>query len=90
MPRYPQTDRLLSSLSQVLRTRGYSVRTEQTYVRWAARFLAHHGHPHPANLGREEVEQFLIWLTESRGSAKTRNQAASALAFLYLWKKIGG
>ncbi|MDP2857805.1 MAG: integron integrase [Bacillota bacterium] len=84
MPRYPQTERLLTDVRRVLRTRGYSVRTEQTYLRWIARFMGRSGHPHPSNLSKEHVEAFLSGLAnEARVSPKTRNQAASALAFLY-------
>ena len=84
MPRYPQTERLLAETRRILRTRGYSGRTEQTYLRWIARFLARSGHPHPSTLSKQHVEAFLSALAnEARVSPKTRNQAASALAFLY-------
>lgn len=84
MPRYPQTERLLARLRRTLRARAYSPRTEQAYVRWAARFLAASGHPHPARLERRHVEAFASRLaTQERLGAKSRNQAMSALAFLY-------
>jgi integron integrase len=83
MPRYPQTEQLIAEVRQILRTRGYSVRTEETYARWAARFLSHAGHPHREALIKEHVERFLTRLTESSVSPKTRNQAASAIAFLF-------
>lgn len=84
MPRYPQTERLVSELRRMLRTRGYSVRTEQAYAGWVKRFLSRSGHRHPAALGKEHVEAYLSFLAnEERVSAKTRNQAASALAFLF-------
>ncbi|HSW29560.1 MAG TPA: integron integrase [Longimicrobiales bacterium] len=83
MARYPQTEQLVAELRQVLRTRGYSARTEDTYARWANRFLSHAGHPHRDTLSREQVERFLTRLSETSVSPKTRNQAASAIAFLF-------
>ncbi|MHB1193844.1 MAG: integron integrase [Longimicrobiales bacterium] len=83
MARYPQTEQLLAELKQILRTRGYSVRTEETYARWVARFLSDADHPHREALGKEHVERFLTRLTESSVAPKTRNQAASAIAFLF-------
>ena len=64
--------------------RHYSRRTEQTYVAWIRRFILFHDRKHPTTMGAREIEAFLSWLaTEQRVSASTRNQALSALLFLY-------
>jgi integron integrase len=64
--------------------RHYSLRTEESYVAWARRFILFHGKRHPADMGVAEVTAFLTHLAVDRGvSAATQNQAKSALLFLY-------
>ena len=41
----------------------HSIRTEKTYVDWNRRFILFHGKKHPLDMGAEEVEQFLTYLT---------------------------
>lgn len=82
--RYDLTQRMLEYTRRMLVTREYSPRTQVTYLQWIKRFMSHLGHPHPRALGRAEVERYLGYLAnERRMSAKTRNQATSALAFLF-------
>jgi len=67
-----------------IRLKHYSIRTEDTYVDWARRFILFHGKRHPRDLGAGEVESFLTHLAvNGRVSASTQNQAKSALLFLY-------
>jgi integron integrase len=76
--------RLLDQVRLAIRTRKYSPRTEKTYVDWTRRFVRFHGYRHPGDLGAAEVNEFLQHLAVEREvSASTRNQAASALIFLY-------
>lgn len=76
--------RLLDRVRQAIRTRHYSPKTEQAYVRWITRFLVFHGKRHPDELGEPEVSAFLTHLATARKvSASTQNQALSALLFLY-------
>lgn len=80
----PAAPKLLDRVRQSIRTRHYSRRTEKAYVGWIRRYIAFHGRRHPAELGVEEVGQFLGALAERRrASASTQNQALSALLFLY-------
>ena len=84
MARHPRTQRLLADTGRLLRTRGYRPRTEQTYLGWIARFMEHHGHPPPETLTGTHLEHYLDRLAnEARAAPRTRNQAASALTFLY-------
>lgn len=79
-----QPPRLLDQLRDALRTRHYSLRTEDAYIRWARRFILFHDKRHPNTMGAEQVVEFLTWLaTEQHVSASTQNQAMSALLFLY-------
>ena len=79
-----QSPKLLDRIRAQLRLRHYSIRTEETYVDWARRFILFHGKRHPRDMGAEEVTAFLSHLASVRHvSASTQNQAKSALLFLY-------
>ncbi|WP_306598947.1 integron integrase [Geothrix sp. 21YS21S-2] len=76
--------KLLDRMRAEIRVRRYSVRTEETYVAWARRFILFHGKRHPAEMGAVEVEAFLSYLASGRGvAAATQNQAKASLLFLY-------
>ncbi len=84
----PQSKRLLEQVSEVLRYKHYSLKTEQAYVYWVRFFVRWSGHGgqlrHPRDMGAAEVAQFLTMLAnERRVSVSTHNQALSALLFLY-------
>jgi integrase len=76
---------LVERMRRELRVRHYSLRTEQSYVQWAERFLAYHGGE--TSLEGDpggRVREFLEHLALGRNvSANTQNQAFSALLFLY-------
>ena len=79
--------KLLERLRIHLRTRHYSIRTEEAYVDWARRFILFHDKRHPQDMGAAEVEAFLSHLAVDRQvSASTQNQAKAAL--LYLYKQV--
>ena len=74
----------LKKLKVEIRRRGYSIRTEQTYESWVARYFAFVGHADPGALGEAEVMAFLQHLAVDRQvTASTQNQALNALVFLY-------
>ena len=76
--------RLLDRMRTLLRTRHYSIRTEQSYVQWAKRYILFHGKRHPSSMGGPEINEFLSHLAvEGNVSASTQNQALSAILFLY-------
>ena len=75
---------LFRQLETVMRTRHYSIRTEQTYSSWVARFLSFHGLKNPDQLKADAIEDFLSYLAQVRNvSASTQNQALNAIVFLY-------
>ncbi|MCZ2407306.1 MAG: integron integrase [Burkholderiales bacterium] len=81
--------KLLESMRIHLRTRHYSIRTEEAYIDWARRFILFHHKRHPRDMGAEEVETFLSHLAVDRQvAASTQNQAKSAI--LYLYKQVLG
>jgi integron integrase len=84
----PQSKRLLEQVSEVIRYKHYSLKTEQAYVYWVRFFVRWCGRGgqmrHPRDMGALEVTQFLTMLAnERRVSVSTHNQALSSLLFLY-------
>jgi site-specific recombinase XerD len=77
--------KLMDQTRQVLRYHHYAYRTEQTYCDWILRFIRFHGgKTHPAEMGKIQIEAFLIHLaTQGKVSASTQRQALNAIIFLY-------
>lgn len=76
--------RLLVRMSDAIRSRHYSLRTEQSYIQWVRRFILFHNKRHPEKMGEKEITSFLTDLAVNRKvAASTQNQALSALLFLY-------
>jgi integron integrase len=76
--------KLLDRVRAALRTRHYSLRTEEAYVGWIRRFVVFHGKRHPGEMGEAEINVFVSHLaTRGRVAASTQTQALSALLFLY-------
>jgi len=76
----------LDALRRASRTREYSGKTERAYEAWVRRLLEFHAGrvSDPADLTAEHARAFLEDLAmEQRLAARTRNQAASALGFLF-------
>lgn len=76
--------KLLDQVSDALRVKHYSFRTEKTYIEWIRRFILFHNKRHPKEMGADEIQAFITYLaTERTVSASTQNQALSAVMFLY-------
>src|SRR3990170_916079 len=79
-----QPPRLLELVSQAIRRKHYSIRTEEAYVNWIKRFILFHHKRHPSQIGVPEIEAFLTDLAVNKKvAASTQNQALSELLFLY-------
>jgi integron integrase len=75
---------LLEVVSEVIRLRHLSYKTEKHYLHWIRRFVRFHGRRHPAQMGEEEIAAFLSHLAIARNcSPSTQNQALNALVFLF-------
>ncbi len=80
----PAKPKFLEQVRTILRTRHYSLRTEEAYLGWIKRFILFHGKRHPQEMGGTEVAAFLNYLAGERAvAAATQNQALNALLFLY-------
>ncbi len=76
--------KLLDQVSEVMRFKHHSLRTEQAYRQWIKRFIFFHGKRHPREMGAAEIRAFLNDLAARQNVAvSTQNQALNALVFLY-------
>ena len=74
----------LNSIRQAMRTQGYSIRTEKTYLYWIKYFIRFHGRQHPSVLSAVHIKAFLSHLANNKNVAiNTQKTALNALAFLY-------
>lgn len=75
---------LLDQVRARIRSRHYSIRTEEAYIRWIREYIIFFDKRHPSTLGASEVSAFVSHLAVDRDvAASTQNQALSALLFLY-------
>jgi integron integrase len=75
---------LIEALTERLRYKHYSLRTEEAYVYWVRSYVRWSGMRHPRDMGAQEMQDFLTMLAAERKVAPaTHRQALSALLFLY-------
>jgi site-specific recombinase XerD len=74
----------LESLRREMRLRGYSLRTEKTYLLWIKKYIYFINKQHPKDTGKAEVVAFLSMLANERHVAvNTQKVALNALVFMY-------
>jgi len=74
----------LNSVGKTLRIKGYSYKTEQTYLYWIKFYIRFHNLTHPKHLGPTHVKAFLEFLTLNRKvPASTQSLALNAIVFVY-------
>ncbi|MDA0311865.1 MAG: site-specific integrase, partial [Gemmatimonadetes bacterium] len=82
MARHTQGARMIEGLRRILRTRGYSPRTEESYLHWTADFWRFHKDPHWRDVTGKHGELYLDHLANDRRLApKTRNLAGTSLVW---------
>ncbi len=75
---------LFESLIKEIRLRAYSIRTEQAYSDWLARFILFSKIKSKNEFTAEKISLFLEYLAINRNVAiSTQNQALNALVFFY-------
>jgi hypothetical protein len=75
--------KLRRRLEEELKLRGYSEVTVRIYVRAVRKFAEFHGRS-PADLGKEEIRAYLLYLmTDKQASRSGIDQAIYALKFFY-------
>lgn len=68
-----QKPKLLDQVRSAIRTRHYSVRTEEACVQWIKRLILFHNKRHPKDMGTPEINAFLSHLAVNTNvAASTR------------------
>lgn len=76
--------KLLELIHTEMRTRHYSVRTEEAYRGWVKRYILFNNKRHPNEMGAEEIKAFINHLAiNDHVSSSTQNQALQGILFLY-------
>ncbi len=74
----------LNQVRDRIRTKHYSIRTEDTYLYWIKHFIRFHRYQHPRDLKEEHIRAFLDDLALKRNvAASTQKTALNALMFMY-------
>ena len=76
--------KLLDRVRQCIRLKGYSIRTEKSYVSWIKRFILFHGKRHPQEMGKPEIETFLSHLVMKRNVVVFRKRFEKP----YVWVQL--
>ena len=66
-----------------MRAREFTRKTQRAYLWWVERFLRFRKGVLPGRLGAEDARKFLDHLARDDVAAKSRNQAAAAIAFMF-------
>lgn len=59
----PRPKKLLEQVSDVIRLKHYSYKTEKSYINWIKRYILFHNKRHPRELGEKKGKNFLTYLT---------------------------
>ncbi len=79
----------LTEVSNHLRARQYSKRTEDTYIYWIRAYIRFHNYRHPKDMRAREITAFLEYLALKRNvSPATQKTALNAM--MYLYRKVLG
>ncbi len=77
-------EKLYERLIVVIRSKQYSIRTEQAYSDWVVRFLAFIRAESESDITVDKISMFIEYLAVKRNvSASTQGQALNALVFFY-------
>ncbi len=76
--------KILDKLRYAIRSRQYSLKTEEAYVFWVRRYILFHGKEHPSRLPPEAVATFINHQSVyEKSAASSIRQAMSALVFFH-------
>lgn len=74
----------IETVRSEIRLRGYSYKTEKSYLTWIRQYIYFTNKQHPKDLGPKEVKDFLTFLALDRNVAvNTQKSALNALVFMY-------
>ena len=74
----------LDSIRSEIRLRGYSLKTEKSYLTWIRQYIFFTNKQHPKDLGPDKVKAFITHLAVNKNVAvNTQKSALNALVFMY-------
>jgi len=74
----------METIRAEIRLRGYSLKTEQSYLTWIRQYIFFTNKQHPKDIGPDEVKAFLTHLAVDKHVAvNTQKSALNALVFMY-------
>lgn len=74
----------IESVRRSMRTQGYALKTEKSYLYWIRFYIRFHKMKHPNEMGKAEVIEFLDYLSSDRNVGEgTQRIALNSIAFLY-------
>lgn len=62
--------KLLEQVSDVIRLKHYSYKTEKSYINWIKRYILFHNKRHPREMGGKEIEEFLTYLATEQSELR--------------------
>ena len=66
--------KLLDQVRNTLRTKHYSMKTEEAYIYWIKKYIFFHNKRHPKEMGEKEINEFLTHLAvKEKVAASTQN-----------------
>ena len=78
----PKPKYLLDQVSDSIRRKQYSHRTERAYINWIRQYILFHDKKHPKDMGAVEIEKFLTYLAVERNiAASTRIRPLARFSF---------
>ena len=80
--------KLLDRMRAEIRVRHYSIRTEETYLDWARRFILYHNKQHPKDMGADEVQAFLSYLALERNVSSSTQGAYRFASQALAWQHV--
>ncbi|MBI9073514.1 MAG: integron integrase [Melioribacteraceae bacterium] len=76
--------KLLEQVSDIIKLKRYSPKTEKAYIGWIKRYIIYHNKQHPKQLSEQHIKDYLTHLAlYQHVSSSTQNQALNAIIFLY-------
>ena len=83
----PQGKKILDQVSDAIRLKHYSFRTEQTYKEWIKRYILFHNKRHPLEMGPAEIQAFLSHLATEKNVAASTHTSPGSLARSGEWRE---
>ena len=78
----PGKPKLLDQICSFMRTRRYSLRTEQAYLDWIRRFILFHDKRHPNDMAEKEITTFLSHLaTQATCQSRLKTRPSAPCSF---------